>query len=94
MTLVSTFIPTQKTKDLLCALYAEYNCAGDTRSLLYQLRDDLGADQFGRFQQDMARLLNRPLYARRALETILRAAVARAQQKFQPTQLRQLYQPA
>jgi hypothetical protein len=93
MILATTFIPSQRAKDLLCALWAEYNCCGETRQMLFDLRAEIGADEFGRFQEDMSRLMKRHC-ARRAVEQILRAAVLRSPHKLETTQLRTIYQPA
>jgi hypothetical protein len=93
MILTTTFIPSQRAKDLLCALWAEYHCWGETRQLLIDLRAELGKEEFARFEQDMLRLMNRHC-ARRAVEQILRAAVVRSPHKLQTTQLRTIHQPA
>ena len=67
-----TFIPTQRAKDLLCELFAEFHCPGSTREILYSLRDELGADEFGRFQADLAKLMHQ-YTARIAVRMIIEA---------------------
>jgi hypothetical protein len=93
MTLTTTFVPTQQSKDLLCALWVEYGCCGDTRPLLIELGKEIGALEFTRFQRDLAWLMKRDCSARCALGTILRAAIRRANTPLKVTQLRRVYDP-
>jgi hypothetical protein len=86
MILTTTFIPSQRAKDLLCALWVEYGCWGDTRPILIELRAELGANEFGRFEHDMLRLMNRNS-ARKSVERILREAVLRSPHKLETTRL-------
>jgi hypothetical protein len=93
MILSTTFIPSQRAKDLLCALWAEYGCCGETRPLLFDLRAELGAIEYRLFEQDLVRLMTRNS-ARKSVEKILREAVLRSPHKFEVTQLRTNHQPA
>jgi hypothetical protein len=93
MILSSTFIPSQRVKDLLCHLYVEFGCWGETRPILIDLRVELGAADFARFQEDLFRLMqHRCAYS--AVRTIISAAVARSNKEFTPTKIRETYQPA
>jgi hypothetical protein len=93
MILTTTFIPTSSVYDLLCALWAEYKCMGNTRVFLMALRAELGKEEFARFEQDMLRLMNRHC-AMRAVQQILLAAIQRAERNERLKQLRTIHQPA
>jgi hypothetical protein len=98
----STFIPSQRVKDLLCELFVEYGCWSlAPRLILIELRKELGAEEFARFEKDLARLLEK-YPARRAVAKIICAAIKRSNRTYEVTQiepgehrlLRQIYQPA
>ena len=98
----STFIPSQRVKDLLCELFVEYGCCSlAPRLILIELRKELGAEEFARFQKDLARLLD-TYPARRAVARIICAAIRRADRYYEVTKiepgdhrlLRTIYQPA
>ncbi|MFL6310610.1 MAG: hypothetical protein ACJ71W_00765 [Terriglobales bacterium] len=72
-----TFIPSQRVKDLLCALWVEYGCQTlAPRGILLELRAELGPADFALLEKDLARLLRR-YDARRAVAQIIFAAVKR-----------------
>jgi hypothetical protein len=93
MILTTTFIPTQRAKDLLCHLYVEFGCWGDTRPILIDLRTELGAADFARFEEDLFRLMQSRC-ACSAVRTIIRAAVRRSNKEFAPTKIQTIHQPA
>jgi hypothetical protein len=93
MILTTTFIPSQRAKDLMCALWAEYHCCGETHQFLIELRSEIGKEEFARFEKDMQRMMWNGFCARRALGRILRAAVLRSPHKFKVTKL-PIHQPA
>jgi F420-dependent methylenetetrahydromethanopterin dehydrogenase len=89
----STFIASQRAKDLLCALYVEYGCWGETRPILIALRAELGPVEYARFQKDLLRLMKRT-GARNAVHQIIRAAILRAEEQVPGKKyLRTIYQP-
>jgi hypothetical protein len=92
----STFIPSQHAKDLLCKLWIEFGTLGDTRTVLIELRSELGAEEFARFEKDLARGMERKS-ARTAVHQIIRAAILRGEEQertYRVTKLQELYQPA
>ena len=100
-----TFIPNKNIYDLLCALWAEYRLRGNTRVLLMSLRAELGADEFARFERDMARLLEKhsacfsvqmilAAAIRRSYEHSAAAVFALQMQERREKELRTTYQPA
>ena len=89
----STFIPSQRAKDLLCALWVEYGCRGETRQILIDLRTELGAAEFTNFEKDLVRLMDRHS-ARRAVHKIITAAILRGQEQGNRKYLRTIYPPA
>jgi hypothetical protein len=72
----STFIPNTHIYDLLCALWAEYRVGGNTRVFLMALRAELGAEEYSRFERDLARLLEKRT-ACFSIQMILAAAIRR-----------------
>jgi hypothetical protein len=91
-----TFIPSQRVKDLLCKLWIEFGCRGDTRTVLIELRAELGKEEFARFEKDLARGMERKS-ARTAVHQIIRAAILRGEEQertYRVTKLRTIYQPA
>lgn len=89
-----TFIPSQRVKDLLCKLWIEFGTWGETRTVLIELRAELGPVEFARFEKDLARGMERKS-ARTVLHWILRAAILRGEEqgrKYRTTELRTLYQ--
>jgi hypothetical protein len=95
----STFIPSQRAKDLLCALWVEYGCQGhkqrliETRQFLLDLRAELGAADYALFEKDLVRLMERNC-ARIAMQKIIRAAILRGEEQGRKKYLRTIYQPA
>jgi len=95
MTLTCTFIPSQRAKDLLCALYAEYGCAGNTSHILLDLRDELGPEEHRRFEHDLVTLMTW-MPAARAMRVIIKAAIVRDRSHYQSlkiTRLRGVFEP-
>lgn len=91
-----TFVPSQRAKDLLCKLWIEFGTWGETRTVLIELRAELGPEEFARFEKDLARGMERKS-ARTAVHQILRAAILRGEEQertYRVTKLRELYQPA
>jgi hypothetical protein len=97
----STFIPSQRVKDLLCELFVEYGCWSlATRLILIEIRKELGDEEFARLEKDLARLLDK-YPARRATAMIICAAIQRANRDYAVTKiepgehrlLRTTYQP-
>ena len=93
-----TFIPSQRTRDLLCALYVEYGFQAhkqrlsETRQFLLDLRAELGSADYALFEKDLVRLMESNC-ARNAMRKIIRAATLRSEVQHQK-QLRTIYQPA
>ncbi|HKV94920.1 MAG TPA: hypothetical protein VJW20_20410 [Candidatus Angelobacter sp.] len=86
-----TFIPTSRSKDLLCALFAEFRNAGSTREILFSPRDELGPIEFGLLQKDLARLMFR-CTAAEAVRIIIEAAINRYN-ILKAKRLRNMYEP-
>jgi hypothetical protein len=100
-----TFIPTKNIYDLLCAIWAEYRVCGNTRVFLMALRAELGAEEYSRFERDLARLLEKRT-ACFSIQMILAAAIRRLDEQSaaaafslsmherRKKTLRTIYQPA
>ena len=95
----STFIPTQRAKDLLCALFIEYGFQSHKqrpdaiRQFPIDLRTELGEVDYACFEKDLARLL-RNNCARTAVHKIIRAAIRRGEEQRGRKYHRTIYQPA
>lgn len=93
MKLATTFIPTNRTSNLLCQLFAKYYHGEPTHETLAALRSELGRLEFARFEDDLVRLMD-TRSAWRAVARIITAAMERKQlSQITPTP-RQIYQRA
>jgi|GEM_PF-4377491 hypothetical protein len=94
MNLHTTFLLNNRLKELLCALWDEYRQQGlNTALILFQLRDELGKQEFALFQADLVHLMKSGFCARRAVYYIAVSAVQRTE--WRPAKrLRQIYEPA
>jgi protein subunit release factor A len=93
MNLRTTFLLNDRLKNLLAGLWLEYATLGQTASILLEMRDELGQQEFALFQEDLVRLMRNGFCARRAVYYIVLAAVQRTERRTTKN-LRQIYQPA
>jgi hypothetical protein len=76
-TLKSTFLASQGITDLLCELLGQYAKQADTRETLGDLKIALGAEEFAKFEADLAKLLRQRTAVHAVKEIIARAVQRR-----------------
>jgi uncharacterized protein (DUF2267 family) len=71
-----TFIPNNRTTNLLCELLSKYRAGEGTTATLHALRDQLGDAEYANFEKDLQALMYRQ-QAWKAVQQIISAALER-----------------